>query len=92
MQTCLRPGRFIDSDHPAVVEFAEGWRGASREPISQAVALYLAVRDEIRYNPYAFSLDAQTLKASHALASGESYCVPQAAARCSPCTVTPNCT
>ena len=36
MQTCLRPGRFIDSDHPAVVEFAERWRGASREPISQA--------------------------------------------------------
>lgn len=78
MQTFLRPGRFIDSDHPSVVEFAERWRGASREPISQAVALYLAVRDEIRYNPYAFSLDAQTLKASHALASAESYCVPKA--------------
>jgi transglutaminase-like putative cysteine protease len=78
MQTCLRPGRFIDSDHPAVIEFAERWRGASREPTSQAVALYLAVRDEVRYNPYAFSLDAQTLKASHALAAGESYCVPKA--------------
>jgi len=78
MQTYLRPGRFIDSDHPAVVEFAERWRGASREPISQSVALYLAVRDEVRYNPYAFSLDAQTLKASHALAAGESYCVPKA--------------
>lgn len=78
MQTYLRPGRFIDSDHPAVVEFAERWRGDSREPISQAVALYLAVRDEVRYNPYAFSLDAQTLKASYALAAGESYCVPKA--------------
>ena len=78
MQTYLRPGRFIDSDHRAVVEFAERWRGASREPASQAVALYLAVRDEVRYNPYAFSLNAQTLKASHALAAGESYCVPKA--------------
>lgn len=78
MQTYLRPGRFIDSDHRAVVEFAERWRGASREPTSQAVALYLAVRDEVRYNPYAFSLDAQTLKASHALAASESYCVPKA--------------
>lgn len=78
MLTCLRPGRFIDSDHPAVIEFAERWRGASREPLGQAVALYHAVRDEIRYNPYAFSLDAQTLKASHALATGESYCVPKA--------------
>ncbi|VEE16154.1 transglutaminase-like domain-containing protein [Ectopseudomonas mendocina] len=78
MQTYLRPGRFIDSDHPLVVEFAERWRGASREPISQAAALYSAVRDEIRYNPYAFSLEAQTLKASHALTVGESYCVPKA--------------
>jgi len=78
MQTYLRPGRFIDSDHPAVIEFAERWSGASREPRSQAIALYLAVRDEIRYNPYAFSRDAQTLKASHALAAGESYCVPKA--------------
>lgn len=78
MQTYLRPGRFIDSDHPRVIEFAERYRGASREPRSQVVALYLAVRDEIRYNPYAFSLDAQTLKASHALLAGESYCVPKA--------------
>ena len=78
MQTYLRPGRFIDSDHPRVIEFAERYRGASREPRSQVVALYLAVRDEIRYNPYAFSLDAQTLKASHALLAGESYFVPKA--------------
>lgn len=78
MQTYLRPGRFIDSDHPRVIEFAERYRGASREPRSQVVALYLAVRDEIRYNPYAFSLDTQTLKASHALLAGESYCVPKA--------------
>ena len=32
MQTCLRPGRFIDSDHPAVVEFAETWRLAFANP------------------------------------------------------------
>jgi len=42
------------------------------------VNLYYAVRDQIRYNPYAFSLDPETLKASHALAAGESYCVPKA--------------
>ncbi|MGA4323535.1 transglutaminase-like domain-containing protein [Ectopseudomonas hydrolytica] len=78
MHAYLRPGRFIDSDHPAVVEFAERYRGAAREPRSQAIALYLAVRDGVRYNPYSFSLDAQTLKASHALEAGESYCVPKA--------------
>ena len=78
MQASLSPARFIDSDHPLVIDFAERWRGASRDPREQAVNLYRAVRDEIRYNPYAFSLDPETLKASHALATGESYCVPKA--------------
>ena len=78
MQASLSPARFIDSDHPLVIDFAERWRGASRDPREQAVSLYRAVRDEIRYNPYVFSADHQTLKASHALAAGESYCVPKA--------------
>ncbi len=78
MQASLSPARFIDSDHPLVIDFAERWRGASRDPREQAVSLYRAVRDEIRYNPYVFSADHETLKASHALAAGESYCVPKA--------------
>lgn len=78
MDQYLRPGRFIDSDHPTVVEFAECHRGVSREPLEQAVALYYAVRDGVRYNPYRFSRDPQHLCASHALADGESYCVPKA--------------
>lgn len=78
MREYLDPGRFIDSDHPALVEFAEQARGPSREPREQAVALYYAVRDGIRYNPYVFSRDPETLKGSHALLSGESYCVPKA--------------
>ncbi|WP_252275549.1 transglutaminase-like domain-containing protein [Pseudomonas subflava] len=78
MQASLLPSRFVDSDHPRVVEFAERSRGASRDPRDQAVSLYYAVRDQIRYNPYAFSADPETLKASHALAAGECYCVPKA--------------
>ncbi|MDD0841226.1 transglutaminase-like domain-containing protein [Pseudomonas sp. Gutcm_11s] len=78
MQPSLLPSRFVDSDHPRVVEFAERSRGTSRDPREQAVSLYYAVRDQIRYNPYVFSADHDTLKASHALAAGESYCVPKA--------------
>lgn len=78
MHASLSPARFIDSDHPLVIDFTERWRGASRDPREQAVNLYRAVRDEIRYNPYVFSADHDTLKASHALAAGESYCVPKA--------------
>ncbi len=32
MHEYLSPGRFIDSDHPSVVEFAEKHRGNSRDP------------------------------------------------------------
>ena len=78
MREYLEPGRFIDSDHPALVEFAERARGRSRDPRQQAICLYQAVRDEIRYNPYAFSRDPLSLKASQALLDGESYCVPKA--------------
>lgn len=78
MREYLEPGRFIDSDHPALIEFAERSRGSNRDPREQAVALYYAVRDQVRYNPYVFSRDPQTLKASYALLSGESYCVPKA--------------
>lgn len=78
MDEYLQPGRFIDSDHPEVIAFAERNRGASADLREQAVSLYCAVRDQVRYNPYTFSRDPQTLKASHALSAGESYCVPKA--------------
>ena len=77
MHDYLQPASFIDSAHPAVIAFAERWRGTG-SPREQAVALYLAVRDQIRYNPYSFSAERETLKASHALQAGESYCVPKA--------------
>mgnify|MGYP001552034408 FL=1 len=78
MNAYLSPSRFIDSDHPAVVEFAEKHRGVSRDPRDQAVSLYYAVREAVRYNPYTFSRDPQTLAGSYALAAGQSYCVPKA--------------
>lgn len=78
MDTYLSPSRFIDSDHPAVVEFAEKHRGTRAAASDQAVSLYYAVREAIRYNPYTFSRDPDTLNSSFALATGESYCVPKA--------------
>jgi hypothetical protein len=40
MHACLSPGRFIDSDHPSVVEFAEKHRGPGHDPLEQAINLY----------------------------------------------------
>ena len=74
----LRPGRFADSDHSAVVAFArEHAKGADDR--ARAVALYYAVRDAIRYNPFQnFLLDA-AYRGSACLEAGEGWCVPKAA-------------
>lgn len=78
MQQYLLPTQFIDSDHPLVIDFAEQHRGANASIKAQALALYYAVRDGVRYNPYRFSHDPQHLCGSYALSAGESYCVPKA--------------
>ena len=47
----LSSGDYIDSAHPAVIEFARETVGGERDPLKQALALYLAVRDRIAYEP-----------------------------------------
>jgi transglutaminase-like putative cysteine protease len=73
----LQPTALIDSDHPAVAEFAarHGAGGGDRE---RAVALYYAVRDGFRYDPYRIDLSPAGMKASTVLARGHGWCVPKA--------------
>jgi transglutaminase-like putative cysteine protease len=68
---------FLDLDHPRVAEFAHGSAGAgsARE---RAVRLYHAVRDGIRYDPYAFRIEPEWLTASRTLEAGVGWCVPKA--------------
>lgn len=47
MDEYLQPGRFIDSDHPEVIAFAERNRGANADLREQAVSLYYSVRDQV---------------------------------------------
>ncbi len=74
----LQPTTIIDSDHESVQSFAHQHVGSSNNPADQAVSLYYAVRDGIRYNPYLFELSVDGLKASTTLAVGEAWCVPKA--------------
>ena len=78
MKEFLSPARYIDSDHPAVVEFARAHaRGAS--DLERAVSLYYAVRDGVRYNPFLdFSRDTAFL-GSACLEQGEGFCIGKAA-------------
>jgi transglutaminase-like putative cysteine protease len=69
----------IDSDHPAVVAFASTHAQGSNDR-ERAVALYLAVRDGLRYDPYRIDLSEHGMRASTALALGSGWCVPKAVA------------
>ncbi len=78
MNAFLSAGRYVDSDHPAVVEFARKHvKGAS--DLERAVSLYYAVRDGIRYNPFLdFSQDT-AFRGSKCLETGEGFCIGKAA-------------
>ena len=78
MKEFLAPGRYIDSDHAAVIEFARKHvTGAS--DLERAVSLYYAVRDGIRYNPFLdFSRDT-AFRGSVCLQTGEGFCIGKAA-------------
>jgi transglutaminase-like putative cysteine protease len=58
----LLPNAFVDSDAPAVVDFAR--RHQKTDAVESAVALYYAIRDGYRYNPWDVSLEASAYKAS----------------------------
>jgi transglutaminase-like putative cysteine protease len=77
-ETYLQPGTYIDSDHPAVAEFARNAvQGADH--VARAVSLYYAVRDGIRYNPFLDFTDDSAYRASSCLEAGEGFCVGKAA-------------
>ena len=74
----LHATAFIDSDTPAIQAFAaEHARGSNDR--ERAVALYLAVRDGFRYDPYRIDLSPHGMTASTVLEHGYGWCVPKAA-------------
>ena len=74
----LQPGKYIDSDHPAVREFARKHVKGNGE-VERAVSLYYAVRDGIRYNPFLDFSDDAVFRASSCLAAGQGFCIGKAA-------------
>jgi transglutaminase-like putative cysteine protease len=73
---------FVEADHPAVVAFAEEATAGAASERDKAVALYYAVRDGIRYDPYSMSEDPETYRSSAVLKSGSAYCIPKAVLLC----------
>jgi transglutaminase-like putative cysteine protease len=71
----LQPGRFVDSNHQEIVDHARRVVGSETDPVRQAVRLYYAVRDDVRYDPYNTPMAEHAYKASTVLAAGHGYCI-----------------
>lgn len=71
---------FIDSDSAEVGEFVDkALDGVSRnDSRASAVALFLAVRDGFRYDPYELSRDPADYRASAIVGTDSNWCVPKA--------------
>jgi transglutaminase-like putative cysteine protease len=78
----LAPTAIIDSDHESIRDYSIKSIGGSREPIEIAVKLYLAVRDDILYDPYSPFYLPEHYRASYVLKRGRGFCVPKASLLC----------
>ena len=74
----LAPATYVDSDHPRVIAYAEAHTLPEQSPTEKAVALFLAVRDDFRYNPYVLHFGEEEMKASSVLTRTEGHCVDKA--------------
>jgi len=83
----LAPGRYIDSDAPSVVAFAQESAGEGGAALARVLRLYQAVRDGIVYDPYVDMSDPANFRASGVLAAGRGFCIGKAAVLAACCRV-----
>lgn len=74
----LEPTEFFDFDRPNVAAFAARAAEGAADETDLAVRLYYAVRDSIRYDPYAIRLERDLYKASNVLEAQRGFCLPKA--------------
>ncbi|MBI5506776.1 MAG: transglutaminase family protein [Deltaproteobacteria bacterium] len=77
-QTWLAPGRFVDCDSEVVRAFAARVVAGADTPCEKAVRLYYAVRDGLRYDPYACVFDPAAFMASAISSMSGAFCVQKA--------------
>jgi transglutaminase-like putative cysteine protease len=81
-QTYLEPTDIIDSNSEPIIEHASEVVDKAYNPVEQAVKLYYAVRDEIRYDPYYPFYRPEHYRASNVLRDGRGYCVSKTSLLC----------
>jgi transglutaminase-like putative cysteine protease len=79
LEQYLRPTYYIDSDASEVIAFARDAVVDRKTSLEKGIALFYAVRDKIRYDPYRIALEKrESFKASVIIGRGYGYCVAKA--------------
>lgn len=74
----LEPTSFLDFDHPEVERFAREAVGDASTPREQAARLFLAVRDQVRYDPFTMRMTPECFRASTVVRERAAFCIPKA--------------
>lgn len=69
---------FMDFSHPSVRRFADEATAGAGDSREQAVRLFYAVRDRIRYDAFRIDFDPATFRASTVVEEGAAFCIPKA--------------
>ena len=83
----LAPARYVDSDAPTVIAFAQAAAGEEGDALARVLRLYRAVRDDVIYDPYVDLSDPANFRASGVLAAGRAFCIGKAALLAASCRV-----
>ncbi len=67
----------LDYNHPAVKTFIAKNTKPTDTKQQQAIQLHNAIRDDIRYDPFTFSLKPEDYKASTTVLSDKNWCIPK---------------
>lgn len=79
MNEFLSPGRYVDSDAPALIEFARNVAAGVESDLERILRLYRVIRDSIVYDPYVDLADPANYRASSVLTGGRGFCIGKAA-------------
>ncbi len=74
----LAPTPFLDFDQPEVERFTREAVAGAAAPREQAVRLFLAVRDLVRYDPSTMRMTPECFRASTVVRERGAFCIPKA--------------
>ncbi len=75
LQRALAVTEFLDWDTDTVRKYTQKVVGTERNPIQQAIKLFYAVRDKIRYDVYGIDMSRRGLRASTIIKNGAGFCI-----------------